>query len=153
MTDDVIAQAAAWQAAGVRFATATVVGTHGSAPFPVGTSMLVGADGQIVGSVSGGCVEGAVCAAAEEVLAGASPVRAVYGVGADDAFAVGLTCGGTIEIAVCETYGDVPLGRVAADLAGRRPVALVTPTDGLGGLAVGAAGRSGSLGDAPLDAA
>jgi xanthine dehydrogenase accessory factor len=154
MTCDVIEQAAAWQAAGIRFATATVVGTKGSAPFPVGTSMLVDADGRVVGSVSGGCVEGAVCAAAEEILTGAArTARESYGIGDEDAFAVGLTCGGTIEIAVCETGAAVPLARVAADLAARRPVALVTPLDGPGGLAVGTAGRSGSLGDPALDGA
>ncbi|MYT72954.1 XshC-Cox1 family protein [Streptomyces sp. SID8367] len=133
---------------------ATVVRTVGSAPHPVGTSMLVTADGRVVGSVSGGCVEATVCAVAEEVLAGAGPARETYGVSADDPFAVGLTCGGTIEVAVREVTADSPLGRVAADVAARVPVALVTPLDGDGaGLAVGAAGASGSLGDPRLDRA
>ncbi|MEU6842180.1 XdhC/CoxI family protein [Streptomyces sp. NPDC046716] len=150
----VIDQAAAWQADGVRFALATVVRTAGSAPHPAGTSMLVAADGRVVGSVSGGCVEATVCAVAEEVLAGAGPARETYGVSDDDPFAVGLTCGGTIEVTVREVTARTPLGRVAADVAARVPVALVTPLDGDGaGLAVGATGVSGSLGDPLLDRA
>lgn len=149
----VIEQAAAWQAAGVRFATATVVRAWGSSPHPVGTSMLVAADGRIVGSVSGGCVEASVCAVAEEVLAGAGPIIETYGVSAEEAFSVGLTCGGTIEIMVRETPGQAPLRRVAEDVAARTPVALVTPLDGEGTLAVGPAGRSGSLADPRLEQA
>ncbi|MBO1331816.1 XdhC family protein [Streptomyces sp. VRA16 Mangrove soil] len=150
----VIDQAAAWQSDGVRFALATVVHTAGSAPHPVGTSMLVAADGRVVGSVSGGCVEAAVCALAEEVLAGAGPARETYGVSDDDAFAVGLTCGGTIEVTVREMTAQAPLGRVAAAVAARAPVALVTPLDGDGGvLVVDGAGPAGSLGDPRLDRA
>lgn len=147
----VIEQAAAWQAAGVRFAMASVVRAWGSAPHPVGTSMLVTADGRIVGSVSGGCVEASVCALAEEVLAGAGPARETYGVSGDDGFSVGLTCGGTIEVVVREVTADAPLGRLAADLAAGVPVALVTAAEGTGGgLAVGAAGVEGTL-DAERD--
>ncbi|RVU25246.1 XdhC/CoxI family protein [Streptomyces antnestii] len=150
----VIDQAAAWQAAATRFAMATVVHTWGSAPHPAGTSMLVAEDGRVVGNVSGGCVEAAVCAVAEDVLAGAGPARETYGVSDDEAFSVGLTCGGTIEVLVHEVTADAPLQRVAADLAAHAPVALVTPVEGAAGsLAVGASGLSGSLGDARLDRA
>ncbi|MFF2506645.1 XdhC family protein [Streptomyces sp. NPDC058067] len=153
----VIDQAAAWQAAATRFAMATVVHTWGSAPHPAGTSMLVAEDGQVVGNVSGGCVEAAVCAVAEDVLAGAGPARETYGVSDDEAFSVGLTCGGTIEVLVHEVTADAPLARVAADLAAHAPVALVTPVTPMegaaGSLAVGASGLSGSLGDARLDRA
>ncbi|MFF1393931.1 XdhC family protein [Streptomyces sp. NPDC058287] len=150
----VIDQAAAWQASATRFAMATVVRTWGSAPHAAGTSMLVAEDGRVVGSVSGGCVEAAVCAVAEDVLAGAGPARETYGVSDDDAFSVGLTCGGTIEVLVREVTGDAPLARVAADLAAHVPVALVTPVeDGPGSLATGASGVSGTLGDARLDRA
>ncbi|MEV5614086.1 XdhC/CoxI family protein [Streptomyces sp. NPDC052225] len=149
----VIEQAAVWQAAGVRFAMASVVGAWGSAPHPVGTSMLVAEDGRIVGSVSGGCVEAAVCAVAEEVLRRGGSARESYGVSGDDPFAVGLTCGGTIEVVVRDVTGELPLARVARDVAARVPVALVTPLDGPGALAVGTAGRTGTLGDPRLDRA
>ncbi|MET7365736.1 XdhC/CoxI family protein [Streptomyces sp. NPDC005566] len=145
-------QADAWQRDGIRFAMATVLRTWGSAPHAPGASMLVSEDGRIVGSVSGGCVEAAVCAIAEEVLAGAAPTVERWGVGDEDAFAVGLTCGGTIEVLIREVGPEVPLGRVASDLAAGVPVALVTPLDG-GGLAVGGGTVTGSLGDPHADRA
>ncbi|MFD6279144.1 XdhC family protein [Streptomyces sp. NPDC060209] len=140
----VIDQAAAWQSSGTRCVMATVVRTWGSAPHGPGASMLVAEDGRIVGSVSGGCVEAAVVAAAEEVFAGGPPVVECWGVGDEDAFAVGLTCGGTIEVLIREVGPEVPLGRISADLAAGVPVALVTPLDGGGSLAVGRGAVSGS---------
>ena len=77
---------------------ATIVATSGSTPRPAGTSMLVAAGGGILGSLSGGCVEGAVVAAAQEVLSGGGARRERFGYSAEDAFAVGLTCGGELEI-------------------------------------------------------
>ncbi|MEW2552121.1 XdhC family protein [Streptomyces zhihengii] len=149
----VIEQAAAWQRAGVRFAMATVVRTWGSAPHGAGATMLVAADGRIAGSVSGGCVEAAVCAAAEEVLAG-EPARVErWGVGDEDAFAVGLTCGGTIEVLIREAPPEAVLDRVAREAAAGVPVALVTPLDGGGCLAAGGDGVTGSLGEAASDRA
>src|SRR5215211_6199270 len=79
---------------------ATVVATFRSAPRPPGASMLVGPDGSAVGSVSGGCVEGAVYELAQQVVAGGSPVLQRYGISDDDAFAVGLTCGGILDVFV-----------------------------------------------------
>ncbi|MFB6777308.1 XdhC family protein [Streptomyces sp. NPDC056352] len=149
----VIDQAAAWQRSGTRFAMATVVRTWGSSPHGPGASMLVSEDGRIVGSVSGGCVEAAVCAIAEEVLAGAAPTVERWGVGDEDAFAVGLTCGGTIEVLVREVGPEMPLGRLAADIAAGAPVALVTPLDSAGGLVVGGGTATGSLGDPRADRA
>ncbi|MEU0372259.1 XdhC/CoxI family protein [Streptomyces sp. NPDC006283] len=149
----VIDQAAAWQRCGTRFAMATVVRTWGSSPHGPGASMLVADDGRVAGSVSGGCVEAAVCAVAEEVLAGAGPVLERWGVGDEDAFAVGLTCGGTIEVLIREIGPEAPLGRVAADLATGVPVALVTPLDGGGSLAVGDGRIDGSLGAPGADRA
>ncbi|MCX4530539.1 XdhC family protein [Streptomyces sp. NBC_00841] len=149
----VIDQAAAWQRSGTRFAMATVVRTWGSSPHGPGASMLVSEDGRMVGSVSGGCVEAAVCAIAEEVLAGAAPTVERWGVGDEDAFAVGLTCGGTIEVLVREVGPEVPLGRLAADIAAGAPVALVTPLDSAGGLVVGGGTATGSLGDPRADRA
>ncbi|MFJ8857871.1 XdhC family protein [Streptomyces sp. NPDC102451] len=142
----VIDQAAAWQSSGTRCVMATVVRTWGSAPHGPGASMLVAEDGRIVGSVSGGCVEAAVIASAEEVFAGGPPVVERWGVGDDDAFAVGLTCGGTIEVLIREVEPETPLDRISADLAAGVPVALVTPLDGGGSLAVGRGEVSGSLG-------
>nr|WSW65172.1 XdhC family protein [Streptomyces sp. NBC_00995] len=149
----VIDQAAAWQRSGTRFVMATVVRTWGSSPHGPGASMLVSGDGRVVGSVSGGCVEAEVCAIAEEVLAGAGPVLARWGIGDDDAFAVGLTCGGTIEVLIREMSAQAPLGRLAADAAAGVPTALVTPVEGLGCLVVGGGTASGSLGDPRTDRA
>ncbi|QIP87927.1 XdhC family protein [Streptomyces sp. Tu 2975] len=142
----VIEQAADWQRTGVRFAMATVVRTWGSAPHGPGASMLVSEDGRIAGSVSGGCVEAAVCASAEEVLAGAPPAVERWGVGDENAFAVGLTCGGTIEVLIREIGAEVPLAKVAADAAAGVPVALVTPFEGGGCLVVGGGTVYGTLG-------
>ncbi|MGW6204469.1 XdhC family protein [Streptomyces sp. NPDC055089] len=149
----VIDQAAAWQRSGTRFVMATVVRTWGSSPHGPGASMLVSEGGRVVGSVSGGCVEAEVCALAEGVLAGAAPVLARWGIGDEDAFAVGLTCGGTIEVLIREMGAQVPLGRLAADVAAGVPVALVTPVDGDGCLVVGSGTVSGSLGGPRTDRA
>ncbi len=87
-----------WQVAGESFAMATVVSTFRSAPQPPGASMAVSAAGEVVGSVSGGCVEGAVYESAQEVMRTGQPVLERYGVSDDDAFAVGLTCGGILHV-------------------------------------------------------
>lgn len=105
-------------------ALASVVQTFRSAPRPPGTSLLVGPDDDVVGSVSGGCVEGAVYELGTSVRDGAPPVLERYGVSDDDAFAVGLTCGGIIDIFVQQvdpaTWPD--LDAIAADVAAGRPV-------------------------------
>ncbi len=88
---------AEWKA-GRTAALATVVRTMDSAPRPPGARMLVTAAGTVIGSVSGGCVEGAVYEQAMECIGGAGPVLARYGVSDDDAFAVGLTCGGIVDV-------------------------------------------------------
>ncbi|WP_338781511.1 XdhC/CoxI family protein [Streptomyces sp. DG1A-41] len=83
------------------FALATVVQISGSAPLPPGTALAVDTDGEAVGSISGGCVEGAVYELCQQVLeTGEPPIRASFGYSDDDAFAVGLTCGGEIEVLV-----------------------------------------------------
>jgi len=88
-----------WQAAGKRVAVARVVGLEGSGPRDPGATMVVAEDGQVAGSVSGGCVEGAVLTEALAVLEGdGSPRLVTFGYSDDDAFAVGLTCGGTIHV-------------------------------------------------------
>ena len=90
-----------WLAAGKRVAVARVVEVEGSGPREAGATMAVSEDGEVAGSVSGGCVEGAVLTEALEVLGGDGTPRLVtYGISDDDAFAVGLTCGGTIHVLV-----------------------------------------------------
>ena len=81
-------------------AVARVVGVDGSGPRLPGATMAVSEDGEVAGSVSGGCVEGAVLEVALEVLGGAQPQLVTYGIADEDAFAVGLTCGGTIHVFV-----------------------------------------------------
>src|SRR3546814_4322280 len=90
----------AWGRAGESVGMGTVIATCRSAPRPPGASMLVGPDGTAVGSVSGGCVEGAVYELAQEVVARREPVLQRYGISDDDAFAVGLTCGGILDVYV-----------------------------------------------------
>ncbi len=106
----------------------TVVGTQRSAPRPPGAAMLVMADGSAVGSVSGGCVEGAVYDLAETVVADGTPVLQRFGFSDEQAFAVGLTCGGIIDIFVepvsAQTFPE--LDRVAEDVRDGRPVAIAT---------------------------
>lgn len=98
--EDVLAQAAAWRGHGRRVALATVVSTWGSAPRRPGSQLAVDAEGAMLGSVSGGCVEGAVVTAAREVIEDGSPRLLEFGVSNDEAWAVGLACGGTIEVFV-----------------------------------------------------
>lgn len=87
-----------WRRAGQRVAVARVVSVSGSGPRDPGATMAVSEDGQVAGSVSGGCVEGAVVTEALEVLASAQPRLCTFGYSDDEAFAVGLTCGGTIRV-------------------------------------------------------
>lgn len=128
---DVLPELMRWWEAGETVGVATVVATFRSAPRPPGASMLVGPDETAVGSVSGGCVEGAVYEQAQEVVAGGTPVLERYGVSDDDAFAVGLTCGGILDVWVervsRETFPE--LGALAADVEAGLPVALATVID------------------------
>src|SRR6476646_7140693 len=89
-----------WWESGGKVGVGTVVATFQSAPRPAGASMLVGPEGEAVGSVSGGCVEGAVYELAQQVVADDRPVLQRYGVSDETAFAVGLTCGGILDVFV-----------------------------------------------------
>lgn len=92
-----------WRAVGTRVALARVVDVEGSGPRGPGAAMAVSIDGEVVGSVSGGCVEGAVVTEALGVLHGERPAGMVtFGYSDDEAFAVGLTCGGTIRLFIEE---------------------------------------------------
>ena len=125
---DVLPELMKWWGAGDTIGVGTVVATFQSAPRPPGASMLVGPDESAVGSVSGGCVEGAVYDLAQSVVESGEPVLQRYGVSDDDAFAVGLTCGGILDVYVekvsQETFPE--LGEIAADIEAGRPVALAT---------------------------
>ncbi|WP_328744228.1 XdhC family protein [Streptomyces sp. NBC_00285] len=115
------------------FALATVVGVHGSAPLPIGTSVAVDADGNAVGSISGGCVEGAVYELCRQVLhdRGAAQ-RAWFGYSDDDAFAVGLTCGGELDVLVqrIDPAAQPHLAAALRDIVQGRPVAVAQVVDG-----------------------
>jgi xanthine dehydrogenase accessory factor len=98
---EVLDDIARWRAAGHRVAVARVVGIDGSGPRDPGATMVVNDAGEVAGSVSGGCVEGAVVTEALAVLAGEQPRGVVtFGYSDDEAFAVGLTCGGTVHLYV-----------------------------------------------------
>jgi xanthine dehydrogenase accessory factor len=167
---EVLPELLAWWREGRPVGMGTVVATWRSAPRPAGASMLVGPDGEAVGSVSGGCVEGAVYELGQQVVADSAPVLQRYGVSDDDAFSVGLTCGGILDVFV-ERVDPVTfpeLGEVAADIEAGRPVAvatliehpeasrvgarLVVRPEGAPG-AAGGAGTTGSLGSERFDAA
>lgn len=125
---EVLPELMEWWEAGETVGVATVVATFQSAPRPPGASMLVGPDASAVGSVSGGCVEGAVYELAQEVVGSGAPQLERYGVSDDDAFAVGLTCGGILDVYVekvsRETFPE--LAEIADDIAQGRPVAVAT---------------------------
>jgi xanthine/CO dehydrogenase XdhC/CoxF family maturation factor len=97
---EILEAALAWQAEGRKVALATVVETWGSAPQPTGSQLLIDADGNFLGSVSGGCVEGSVITEAADVIASGAPKLLEYGVEDETAWQVGLACGGRIRIFV-----------------------------------------------------
>ncbi|CAL2068695.1 MULTISPECIES: XdhC family protein [Streptomyces] len=165
---DIAQGLSSWSASGKRFAVATVVRTWKSAPRQAGSSLAVAEDGEVIGSVSGGCVEGAVYELASEVLESGEPALVTYGVSDDDALAVGLTCGGIIEILVRPAGADrfPGLPGVLEAMGAGRPVAVVSPLPDEGGgaepdptaapagqMIVTPSGAQGTLGDPRLDAA
>ena len=98
--DDPLAIAARWQSEGRKVAIATVVDTWGSAPRPTGSHLVIDSDGNFEGSVSGGCVEGAVVAEAVDVIETGQPTTLEFGVADENAWRVGLSCGGRIRVYV-----------------------------------------------------
>lgn len=98
--DDILLQAEAWARQGRGVAIATVIETWGSAPRPVGSHLVIDGDGNFLGSVSGGCVEGAVVSEAVDVIAEGAPRTLEFGVADDTAWKVGLSCGGRIRVFV-----------------------------------------------------
>ena len=108
-----------WHRAGKGAALATVIETWGSAPRPVGSQLAVSGAGEMMGSVSGGCVEGAVVEEAQAALADGKPRILTYGVSDQDAFAVGLACGGTIRVLVEPVGAAMPEDMLAAIVTAR----------------------------------
>lgn len=121
-----------WHRAGRAVALATVVETWGSAPRPTGSQLVIDADGDFEGSVSGGCVEGAVVGEALEAMATGKPVLLSYGVADETAWEVGLACGGRIKVLV-EPVGAVRdpeiIARVIEQVTARRPIIVATQLD------------------------
>jgi xanthine/CO dehydrogenase XdhC/CoxF family maturation factor len=99
-TDVVLRQAADWREAGRKAALATVVATWGSSPRPVGSQLAVDEEGNMLGSVSGGCIEGAVVTEALEAMEDGTPRLLEFGVSDENAWEVGLACGGTVQVFV-----------------------------------------------------
>ena len=130
--DNIPEQALAWHRSGDGAALATVIQTWGSAPRRVGSQLAISGKGEIAGSVSGGCVEGAVIVEALEALEDGTPRELEFGVSDDDAFAVGLACGGTIRVLVEPVGGalsDALLAELVAARARRTAICYVADLD------------------------
>ena len=98
--EDVLVLARQWLAEGRRAALATVVSTWGSSPRPAGSQLIIDGEGRFLGSVSGGCIEGAVVREALEVMEGGEPRLLEFGVSNEQAWEVGLACGGRVQVYV-----------------------------------------------------
>ncbi|MEU2913521.1 XdhC family protein [Streptomyces massasporeus] len=134
---DLAGQLHEWTEEGREFAVATVVAVDGSAPRPPGAALAVSADGTAIGSVSGGCVEGAVYDLCVQALRDGETLVERFGYSDEDAFAVGLTCGGTIDVMITPVAAGPTVGKAALEAAARaEPVALARvvrgPADLLG---------------------
>ena len=131
---DILEKITPWWEAGETFGLATVTNTYRSAPRDPGAALAVSAGGEVIGSVSGGCVEGAVYTLATDVAETGTPVLQTYGVSDDEAFAVGLTCGGIIDIFVEPVSKNTfpELGEILAAVKRGEPVAVATVISGPG---------------------
>ena len=150
---DILETLERWRRDGRAVALATVVGVEFSAPRDPGASMAVNDRGEVAGSVSGGCVEGAVYEEATDVLRTGRPRLVTYGISDADAISVGLTCGGTLHIFVAQ-LDDAVLARIAEAARADAPVALATRLDGalIGAKrVVDGEGAEGTLGSEGLD--
>src|SRR3954471_1808020 len=156
---DLLGQLRDWWTTDTSFALATVVGVRGSAPRQPGASMAVSSAGEAVGSVSGGCVEGAVYELATEVLKTGEPVLQTYGISDEDAFSVGLTCGGILDILIrpVDAVARPEFAAVTESIRTHDPVALATVMSGDAALAAQVAvwpdKVEGTLGATGLDVA
>jgi xanthine dehydrogenase accessory factor len=156
---DILAGVLPWYRHGTRFAVATLVRTWSSSPRPIGAAMAVSQAGEVIGSVSGGCVEGAVYEVAQQVIESGHPELVTYGVSDGEALSAGLTCGGTMELFVqpVDAASYPHLAVVADAVVAGQPVAVATVVAGalsLGlSLVITAEGTWGSLGGERLDQA
>lgn len=159
---EILATVDRWRAAGRQVALGRVIDLEGSGPRDAGAAMAVNEDGEVAGSVSGGCVEGAVVAEALDLLGeggGGEPRIVTFGYSDEDAFAVGLTCGGTVRLFLEPLDRPGGLGevwdRLGTAVRERRPVAVATVVEGLGvgrSLLVGSDDEPvGSVGDPSRD--
>ncbi|SCF07972.1 xanthine dehydrogenase accessory factor [Micromonospora coriariae] len=146
---DIVDGVTGWRAAGVPFAVATVVRTWQSAPRQPGAAMAVSASGEVLGSISGGCVEGAVYELCRAAVETGQARTQTYGVSDGDAFDVGLTCGGTIEILVQPDVAMTEPDEVFAAVREGRPVATASVENAQ--LVVWPDRVAGSLGTSDLD--
>jgi xanthine dehydrogenase accessory factor len=126
---DVLETLEGWNAEGVRFATATVVKVERSAPLGPGAVLAVSEKGEVAGSVTGGCVEPAVYDEAQELLAGGPPRLVSYGIADEEAFEVGLPCGGTVHIFLSTVERDL-VEELAEAVRSERPIALAVTVSG-----------------------
>jgi xanthine dehydrogenase accessory factor len=147
---DVLPRIDQWRAAGDDVAVATVVAVRRSAPRPPGAKMAISASGDVQGMVSGGCVEGAVVSAAQEALEGAPGRLLHFGIADDEAWEVGLPCGGEIDVWV-ERWGHDALAALAR--AGGRGARVTRLDDGRSMVVDADGATDGTLGDDGLDAA
>lgn len=127
---EVLSQLRIWHEAGEPFVVATIVGIRGSAPREPGAAMAVGGSGEVVGSISGGCVESAVYEIAGSVLHSGEPRLETFGISDEEAFAVGLTCGGIIQVLLKPFEVSSPIEQVFTSLAENEPVAVATVVSG-----------------------
>jgi xanthine dehydrogenase accessory factor len=144
-----------WQRAGTPAALVRVVDVDGSGPRLPGAAMAVNQRSEVLGSLTGGCIESAVVSDALDLLAESHPIGRVrtFGYSDDDAFSVGLTCGGTVHVFL-EPLDWAMFDEIRRAVAERRPLAVATVVDGPGvgrHLVVGAGSGTGTLGDADLD--
>jgi xanthine dehydrogenase accessory factor len=126
---EILTDVARWRARGDRIALATVIATRRSAPRPVGSKLVISDRGEMAGSVSGGCVENEVYGQACEILEGAPPQLLSYGISDDEAFAVGLPCGGEIDVFV-DTASPELLERLARVIEREERAVLFTVVEG-----------------------
>ncbi len=156
---DILPTLREWLSTGGTVGLATVIEVRKSAPREPGAAMALNSDGAVIGSVSGGCVEGAVVEVAQRVITSGAPERVSYGISDEEAISVGLTCGGEIELFVepVDVVKAEIVTAVAEAIATETPIAVATLVDGDGAhgakLAVRPEGAVGSLGDVGLDTA
>lgn len=151
---DILSEISTWKAP---FAVATVIETWSSSPRRPGAAMAIDSTGRVVGSVSGGCVEGDLYARCEEVLETGQPQLTTYGVSDDDAFTIGLTCGGKIQVFIRRVEPATgTLSLISARIRSGLPTALATVVDGVhigDQLVIGKNLVEGSTGKSQLDEA